>query len=95
MQKRDADAIAALRSAAAAIDNAQAVERPEPRKPRVGLGAGEATRKQLGRAEVMKIVHAEVAERISAAEGYEQAGRADAARHLRAQADAIMRAIAS
>ena len=95
MQKRDADAIAALRSAVAAIDNAQAIERPEPRKPRIGLGAGEATRKQLTGAEVMKLVHAEVAERISAAEGYEQAGRPDAGRHLRAQAEAIMRAIAS
>lgn len=95
MQQHDADAIAALRSAAAAIDNAEAIERPEPSTPRVGLGAGEATRKELSASEVMRIVRAEIAERISAAEGYERAGRHDAGRHLRAQADAILRAVAS
>lgn len=95
MQERDADATAALQSAVAAIDNAEAIERPESGKPRVGLGAGEATRKELTPSEMRNILNAEIAERISAAEGYERAGRDDAGRRLRAQADAITRAITS
>jgi uncharacterized protein YqeY len=96
LKARDQVAVAALRSALAAIDNAQAVEAPPaPRLGGVvagavpGLGAGEAPRRELSEDDIVAIVRAEVADRLAAAADYERAGRVDAAVRLRAEADVL------
>lgn len=96
LKSRDRAAVAALRSALAAIDNAQAV--PAPPAPGVGgsiagavtgLGAGEAPRRELSETDIAAIVRAEVADRRVAAADYERAGRLDAAARLTAEADTL------
>lgn len=96
LKARDQVAVAALRSALAAIDNAQAVAAPPaPRSGGViagavaGLGAGEAPRRDLSPADVAAIVRAEVADRRAAAADYERAGQVDAATRLTAEADVL------
>ena len=99
MKARDAAAVAALRSALAAIDNAEAVE-PAPGSPAAaghanlagtvaGLGAAEVERRHLQEAEVEQIVQAEVADRRAAADAYERAGQAERAGRLRAEAEVL------
>ena len=94
MKARDGAAVAALRSALAAIDNAEAVEPAPGRSPGAaghadlagtvaGLGAAEVERRHLQEAEVEQIVQTEVADRRAAADAYERAGR------LRAEADVL------
>src|SRR5262245_1831305 len=86
LKARDRVAVAALRSALGAIDNAQAVEAPPaPLSGGViagavtGLGAGEAPRRELSECDIAAIVRGEVADRRAAAEDYERAGRLDVA----------------
>lgn len=84
MKARDAVAVSALRSALAAISNAEAVPagdraRPRPSSPHLagavaGLGAAEVPRLGLGEAEISQIILAEVAERLDAADGIERSG---------------------
>ena len=99
MKARDAAAVAALRSALAAIDNAEAVA-VEPAPPvsigdgeiamaAVGLGAGDVARRTLTSAQIAEIVRGEVAERRSAAGDFERSGRSDRARRLHAEADVL------
>ena len=96
MKARDRVAVAALRSAIAAIENAEAVDLAAlatgslaiELSP-VGVGAAEVERRLLTESEVAAIVRAEVAEREAAAQGYEQAGRLDRADQLRAEAGAL------
>jgi uncharacterized protein YqeY len=94
-------AVAALRSALAAIENAEAVTPPPAGSPTeatthaqlagtvVGVGAAEAERRALSEAQVERIVRAEVEERRTAADAYERADRPDPARRLRAEADVL------
>jgi len=90
MKARDRVAVAALRSTLAAIENAEAVDRPATvdqqlaieRIP-VGVGAAEVARRVLTEAQVEHIVRAEVAEREAAAREYDLAGRPDRAERLR------------
>ena len=93
-------AVAALRSALAAIENAEAVTPPPAGSPAeathaqlagtvVGVGAAEAERRALSEAEVEEIAQAEVDERRAAADAYERAGRPEMARRLRAEADVL------
>ncbi|HYY77867.1 MAG TPA: GatB/YqeY domain-containing protein [Actinomycetes bacterium] len=99
LKARDAVAVAALRSALAAIDNAEAVEGPPaPRQGAghapiagtvAGLGAAEAERRSLTDVQVEAIVRAEVAERQAAARDYERAGRQEHAERLRAEAGVL------
>ena len=101
MKARDGAAVAALRSALAAIDNAEAVESAPRRSPAAaaghadlagtvaGLGVAEVERRHLQEAEVEQIVQAEVAERRAAADAYERAGQAERAGRLRAEADVL------
>jgi len=96
LKARDQVAVAALRSAVSAIDNAQAVEAPpSPRSGGViagavtGLGAGDAPRRELSEDDIAAIVGAELAERRRAAADYERAGQVDAAARLRAEADVL------
>lgn len=98
MKARDAAAVAALRSALAAIDNAEAVSVTEApptttegpiAKAAVGLGAGEGVRRDLDEAQMVAIVAAEVAERRAVAVEYDRSGAAERAARLRAEADVL------
>jgi uncharacterized protein YqeY len=99
LKARDRVAISALRSALAAIDNAEAV--PVEHTPSsttgnkhvagaaAGLGAAEAERRHLTEADLRSIVGDEVRERLAAAEEYERFGRTEAAERLRAEAEVL------
>jgi uncharacterized protein YqeY len=94
MKSRDRRTTSALRSALAAIDNAQAVEIRGVRAGAIemslmGPGAAEVTRRELTEAGVAAIVRGEVEERRAAAVAYEAAGREDKAADLAAEADAL------
>jgi uncharacterized protein YqeY len=97
IRNRDAAAVAALRSALAAIENAAAVAlsstadgRTEFGLPAVGLGVTEVARRPQDDAEVERIVQAEIADRQTAADEYERLGRHERADLLRAQAQALV-----
>jgi uncharacterized protein YqeY len=95
MKAQDRPAVSALRSALAAIDNAGAVDaarappgtgHPELAGTVAGLGATEAERRALTPAQMEEIVRAEVADRETAALGYERAGHPEHAEWLRGEA---------
>jgi hypothetical protein len=99
IKARDAVAVAALRSALAAIENAEALpagDRPGgPKDTRSehmagsahGLGKAEVEPRNLTDADLRTILETEIRERSLAARQYEQAGGGDRAEHLRAEAD--------
>ncbi len=98
LKQRDTAAISALRSALAAIGNAEALPAPAAQGggggqyvagSTAGLGATEASRRVLTDAEIAGIVTAEIAYRRAAAAAYEQAGHADRAGRLRREAAAL------
>jgi hypothetical protein len=93
MKARDRVAVAALRSALAALDNAEAVDRPASvdvqlaiEQIPIGVGAAEVERLVLTPEQVESIVRAEVGERETAAREYEVAGRPERAERLRSEA---------
>jgi uncharacterized protein YqeY len=97
MNARDADAMAALRSAMSAVDNAEAVDRSHAPPPtrivgdvRLGIGAGEVARRELSEQAIAEIVLSEVEERHSAAADYERLGHAEQASRLRAEAAVLV-----
>ena len=94
MRVRDQVAVSALRSAIAALDNAEAVavdaagatSSGHVAGAAIGVGATEARRRELSRTDVAAVLAREIAERIDAAEqaaGHGQDGHAD---RLRAEA---------
>jgi uncharacterized protein len=99
----DRTAAAAVRSALAAIGNAEAVHPTAAEGPAdmatasgehfagasAGLGAGEVPRKRLSAADVMQIVLAEIGERQSAAFEYDRLGHSGQAERLRREADVL------
>jgi uncharacterized protein YqeY len=98
LRARDAAAVSALRSAQAAISNAEAIVPPASatRRPQrhiagsiEGLGAAEALRRTLSEAETSGIIESEICERREAADLYERAGHAGRAARLRREADAL------
>jgi uncharacterized protein YqeY len=99
MKARDAAAVAALRSALAAIENAEAPDAAQAPPATVthadvagtvaGLGAAEVPRRMVTETQAEGIVRAEVADRLAAADGYERAGQPDQADRLRAEARAL------
>jgi uncharacterized protein YqeY len=99
MKARDTAAVAALRSALAAIGNAEAAEVSQAPAGAVGgehiagavvgLGAGEVPRRVVTEEAAAELVRAEVRDRLAAAEGYERAGQDDAARRLQDEAAAL------
>lgn len=100
LKSRDRAAVTALRSALAAIDNAEALPvdhsgglpaGSEHVAGAVGHGAAEAERRQLTTRELRSVVEAEVTDRRSAAQEYERVGRADLADRLRSEADVLAR----
>jgi uncharacterized protein YqeY len=95
LKARDADAVAALRTAIATIDNAEAVPAPDARTRTAsvhvagaggGIGSTEAARRQLSAGEVRDILNGQVAEHAGEADRYDALGQADAAERLRRQA---------
>ncbi|NNH72726.1 hypothetical protein HLB23_23155 [Nocardia uniformis] len=95
IKARDRRAASALRSALAAIDNAESVDVTDTRAgaieaSAVGPGAAEVTRRDLTETDIERIVRAEIDERHSAATDYERAGYPDRAADLRAEADALL-----
>jgi uncharacterized protein YqeY len=104
LRARDTLSAAALRSALAAIGNAEAISPPSGpgaagsrhvAGAAVGLGAGEAERRYLTEAEVGDIVQAEITERQDAASQYERAGQGDRAERLRREAGVLVAVLGS
>jgi uncharacterized protein YqeY len=101
LKARDSVATAALRSALAAIDNAEAVPAGHPLDcatgnehvagSAAGLGTTEAARRHLTKADLRSIIENEVRERSAAATEYEQLGRNDFAERHRAEAEVLSR----
>jgi uncharacterized protein YqeY len=102
LKRRDRVAVGALRSALAAIGDAEAV--PLPRVPSppatsehvagavAGVGRAEAPRRALGEGDVAAVVAAEADERERVATEYARLGRDDDAARLREEA-AVLRAV--
>ena len=96
IKARDRVAVTALRSALAAIENAEAVEVTGAAQHGLaieqspGLGGAEVQRRTLTEADVARIVDAEIADREAAARTYVTAGHTDRADLLLAEA-AILR----
>lgn len=100
MRRRDQPAVAVIRVALAAIDNAEAVPPTAVAPPTAGvppsegpiagsaggLGAGEAGRRDLDESDVEAIVASEIEQLLDGAAEYEDIGRGDAATELRQQA---------
>jgi len=104
LRARDQAAMAALRSALAAIANAEAV-RPDGLPPATtssphfagaaaGPGAAEVARRVLTEADLTEIVRAEIAGRRQAAGQYRRAGHADRGTRLETEADVLTSALA-
>lgn len=97
MRERDRPAVNALRSVLAALDNAEAV--PVASGPAaasehvagasVGLGAGEAARRELTVADEREVVEREIAEMRGEADDADLLGAADRAGELRRVADIV------
>lgn len=105
LKARDRVTIAALRSALAAIDNAEAVPTAtgaidsttgteHVAGAALGLGAAEADRRELTETDVRSIIEVEVADRTTAAAEYDRLGRTDRAAQLRAEAEVLGRYLA-
>ena len=95
MKARQPDAVAALRAAIAAIDNAEAVPAPEARQAatsshiagaRAGLGAAEAARRDLSDSDQRAVLREQITGYTTEADRYEALGQPAAAACLRAQA---------
>jgi hypothetical protein len=109
MKERDTVAASGLRSALAAIANAEAVSLPaastgQPARPAAqssphfagavaGLGAAEVSRREVTEDEATAIAAAEAADRRAAARDYQAGGNADRAGRLRREAQAIESAL--
>jgi uncharacterized protein len=99
MKARERGTVTAIRSALAAIDNAEAVDAAAAGLEQTehvhiagtvgGLGAGEVARARLTDVRVREIVAGEVAERRAAADEYDGHGQDERAAGLRAEADAL------
>jgi adenylate kinase len=98
MKSRRPDAVAALRTAIAAIDNAEAVAGPD-RAPETasehvagaatGVGSTEAARRALSPGEVRALLRAQVEDRDAEADRYDTHQQHDLAGRLRREADAL------
>jgi uncharacterized protein YqeY len=96
IKARDKTAVAALRSALAALDNAEAVNPDDStakgqaiEQVAIGAGTTEVERRVLTEPEMTALIRQEVTERENAAADYESAGRGDRATQLRAEAEVL------
>jgi hypothetical protein len=95
MKARDTEALAALRTAIAAIDNAEAIATTDTRLPVTsadiagassGVGSTEAVRQSLSSGQLRDIVREQITEYTHEADRYDALGEPDAARRLRHRA---------
>lgn len=98
LKARATETAAALRTAIAALDNAEAVDASEiPAASQdgpvagasVGLGSSEVARRSLSAADARSVVGAVIAEYLDEAQGYESMGRGEDAQRLRRQAETL------
>jgi uncharacterized protein len=96
MKRRDRVAVSVLRATLAAIDNAEAVDRPPAvdrhlaiEQTPVGVAAAELPRRELTERDVERIVRAEVMQREAAAREYDRVGRPDQAERLRGEVSVL------
>ena len=97
MKRRDESAVSALRSALAAIDNAEAVDpahAPAAGTSTIagavsGLGAADVPRLHLTEDQIEAIVRTEIVERLQAAEQHDALNIPERAARLRAEAAAL------
>ena len=94
MKQRDLALVSALRATLAALDNAEAPPAEDHgslalEATPVGVGAREVARSELTEEDQERLVRAEIQERRTAAEIYEQGGQPERAQRLRAEADAL------
>jgi uncharacterized protein YqeY len=98
LKRRDAVSVNALRTAIAAIDNAEAADIEHRAAPATsahiagavaGAGAGEAPRRTLTDDDLSRIIQEQISERRSAADAHAGLGRHDDATRLRHEADVL------
>lgn len=98
MKARRSEVVSALRTALAAVDNAEAVAVPNaPMESAsehvagagIGVGSTETERRTLSIDEVRSLLRVQVQERVTEAELYDSYGRSEAAERLRREADAM------
>jgi uncharacterized protein len=97
MKARDAVAVAALRSALAAIENAEAVDSSIAPVQHahiaggvVGVGAADVQRRTLTQTQMEAIIRAEVSDRQAAERDYRHAGQRERAERLRGEVDVLL-----
>jgi uncharacterized protein len=99
VREQDRPAVSALRSALAALDNAEAIQRSEGFEPEAsqhvaggvaGLGAAEVERRVLDVESQRAIVREEIESRLTAATTYEEHGQSARAAELRLGADVLL-----
>jgi hypothetical protein len=95
LKARDAEALAALRTAIAAIDNAEAIATTDTRRAATsaaiagagsGVGSTEAVRRSLSVGRLRDIVREQITEYAREADRYDALGQPDAADRLRHRA---------
>jgi hypothetical protein len=95
LKARDAEALAAFRTAIAAIDNAEAIATTDTRRPVTsadiagassGVGSTEAVRQSLSLSHLRDIVREQITEYAREADRYDALGQPDAAHRLRHRA---------
>ncbi|MER7976594.1 hypothetical protein [Streptomyces sp. NPDC095817] len=99
MKARRTEAVSALRTAIAVIDNAEAVDTPAQASvhtvsehvagARTGVGSTEAERRVLSLDDVRALLQAQVDDRTGEADRYDTYGQRDAALRLRREADVL------
>jgi hypothetical protein len=104
LREQDRPAVSALRSAVAALDNAEAVRPAEEFRSEAsehfaggvtGLGAAEVERRVLNAESQRGIVNAEIEARLTAATTYEQHGEDARAAELRSGAEVLLAVLGS
>jgi uncharacterized protein YqeY len=100
MKARQPEVVSALRTAIAAIDNAEAIEVHDSVEVRAsrhfagaqaGVGSTEAARRVLSIGEVRSLLEAQVSDRIAEADRYDALNQRAAASRLRREADVLRR----
>ncbi|MDT0331841.1 GatB/YqeY domain-containing protein [Nocardiopsis lambiniae] len=99
MKAREPETVSALRTAIAAIENAEAITAPAHTDggassehvagTRVGVGSTEVERRTLSAEEVRSLLRAQITDRVAEADRYDAHGRHEAADRLRREADTL------
>ncbi len=98
MRERRSEVVSALRTAIAAIDNAEAVAPSDTPAPptsehiagaHAGVGTADAPRRELSPDDARTLLLHQITERVTEADRYEEHDQADAAQRLRREAEAL------